>query len=292
MKTRIAVLGTGRMGAALASAFLEQGHPVAVWNRTASRAAPLAARGARVAASVDDAVAAAEVVVGNVKDYAATSEILRTPSVQRALRGKVLVELASGAPRQARETAAWAEAHGVRYLDGAIMSVPAFVGKPECTLIYSGPEALYRELEPTLRALGGNTSWLGAPIGQANALDNALLVTLWGALHGVVQGAAVLEAERVPLASYRAGLEGFLPLVIPSLLEGVDRIERRHWSADETSAATVAICHASVRHVAELSEEHGIDLALPRALDQVFRAASERGHAEDDIAALYRGVVR
>jgi 3-hydroxyisobutyrate dehydrogenase-like beta-hydroxyacid dehydrogenase len=278
------------MGAALASAFLGHGLEVAVWNRTASRAEPLAARGARVAASVADAVAAADVVVGNVKDYRATAEILRTPAVERSLRGKVVVELASGVPREAREAAAWAEAHGVRYLDGAIMSVPAFVGKPECTLVYSGPEALFREQEAVLRVLGGNTSWIGAPIGHANALDNALLVTFWGAVHGVVQGAGIVEAERVPMPAFRAGLEGFFPLVIPTLVEAVERIEHRNWAADETSSATLAVCHASVRHVADVSEEHGLDMALPRALDHVFRAASALGHDQDDVAAVYRGI--
>jgi phosphoglycerate dehydrogenase-like enzyme len=38
VKPAIAILGTGRMGSALARAFLEQGYATAVWNRTTSRA--------------------------------------------------------------------------------------------------------------------------------------------------------------------------------------------------------------------------------------------------------------
>jgi 3-hydroxyacyl-CoA dehydrogenase len=44
----IAVLGTGRMGAPIARNLLAAGFEVSVWNRTAERAAPLAADGARL----------------------------------------------------------------------------------------------------------------------------------------------------------------------------------------------------------------------------------------------------
>src|ERR1044072_8092422 len=42
----VTVLGLGPMGQALAGAFLAQGHPTTVWNRTAARAGGLVARGA------------------------------------------------------------------------------------------------------------------------------------------------------------------------------------------------------------------------------------------------------
>lgn len=289
-KTRIAVLGTGRMGAVLATTFAGAGHAVTAWNRTAARAAPLAERGVQVAASVVEAVRAADVVVGNLADYVASAAVVRAAGVVDALRGKVFVELATGTPRQAQEAAAWADGAGVRYLDGAIMSVPSFVGTPECTLLYAGPDALFRELAPSLRALGGNTRWVGAPIGHANALDNALLVTLWGATHGALQGAGIVEAAGVPLAEYRAGLDGMLPQLGPMFTDSLERIERRQWAADATTAATLGTCHASVRMVARISEELGLDLSLPRALDRAYQLATDRGDAEDDAAALYRAI--
>ena len=47
---RVALLGTGIMGAAMARNLLKAGHQVTVWNRTPERAQALAADGARFAA--------------------------------------------------------------------------------------------------------------------------------------------------------------------------------------------------------------------------------------------------
>ncbi|MFF5975579.1 NAD(P)-binding domain-containing protein [Streptomyces sp. NPDC012769] len=46
---RVTVIGLGRMGRALAEAFLREGYETTVWNRTAARAEPLLAAGARFA---------------------------------------------------------------------------------------------------------------------------------------------------------------------------------------------------------------------------------------------------
>ena len=45
-------LGTGKMGSVMAARLIDAGRPVTVWNRTAAKTAPLAARGARVAPDI------------------------------------------------------------------------------------------------------------------------------------------------------------------------------------------------------------------------------------------------
>ena len=45
-------------------------------------------------------------------------------SSESALRGKVLVQLSSGTPDEAREMESWARPRGIDYLDGAIMNYP------------------------------------------------------------------------------------------------------------------------------------------------------------------------
>ena len=47
-------LGTGRMGAAMAGRLIDAGERVSVWNRTASKTAPLVARGAQAVARITD----------------------------------------------------------------------------------------------------------------------------------------------------------------------------------------------------------------------------------------------
>jgi len=72
----VTVIGLGLMGQALAAAFLKDGHPTTVWNRSAQKAEELVAQGATLADSVRDAVAASPLVVVCVSDYAAVHELL------------------------------------------------------------------------------------------------------------------------------------------------------------------------------------------------------------------------
>ncbi|GAB6938615.1 NAD(P)-binding domain-containing protein [Isoptericola variabilis] len=115
------LLGLGHMGRALAGALLDAGHDVAVWNRTSGRDAELVSRGARRAADVRDAVVAAPIVV--VCLYGQASVRATLDPVVDDLRGRAVVNLTTTTPAEARELAAWAAGHGVRYLDGAIMFV-------------------------------------------------------------------------------------------------------------------------------------------------------------------------
>jgi 3-hydroxyisobutyrate dehydrogenase-like beta-hydroxyacid dehydrogenase len=95
----ICVVGAGRMGSALARAFLKHEHVTHVWNRTPAKAEALAALGATVATSLDHAVAASDIVVVNVIDYGATDAHLRLPSTTGALKGKLLVRPWRRSPR-------------------------------------------------------------------------------------------------------------------------------------------------------------------------------------------------
>ena len=285
MKPRIAIIGTGRMGSALAGAFLEQGYRAIVWNRTTSKTEPLAARGARVAPTVESAIADSELVVVNVSDYSTSDTLLRPEGVAKRLRGKLLVQLTSGSPREARETAAWADEHEIHYLDGAIMATPSFVGTPECTILYAGSSEQFERYQPVLVALGGNARFLGHDAGHASALDTALLTSLWGTLFGALQGVSVARAEGIPLEAYMASLKGFTPIVDELAIDMVERIGTGRFDGDQ---ATIETCRESIRILTEICTERGIDHGVPDAFDRLFRAAVEAGLGQDDFSALYK----
>ena len=76
-KRKVAVLGTGIMGAAMARNLLRAGHEVRVWNRDQAKALPLAEAGAQVAVSPVQAVAGADVVLTMLFDAAAVTAVIR-----------------------------------------------------------------------------------------------------------------------------------------------------------------------------------------------------------------------
>ncbi|HKO53989.1 MAG TPA: NAD(P)-binding domain-containing protein [Polyangiaceae bacterium] len=284
---RVSVLGAGRMGSALVRALVERGFAVTVWNRTLAKSAPLARRGARVANSVEEAVAEAEIVIGNVSDYATSAELLHSAAVTESLRGRLFVQLATGTPRQARESAAWAGEHRISYLDGAIMATPDFIGQAGCTILYSGAKELYDANQAVFAALGGNSLHVGVDIGHANALDAAILVVLWGSLYGVLQGTALCEAEGFPLDAFAGALGATMPVLAGALTSTVERIAKRSFEADAATFSSVETCAASARLIHQMNQEHGLHLGLTAALNRLFEHTTNTGFAQGDFAAVY-----
>src|SRR5262245_61646776 len=119
--TEISVIGLGAMGSALARALLQGRLQVSVWNRTAPKMQPLLALGATPAATVADAVRASPLVLICIDNYAATKRLLDAAAVAPHLSGRTVVQLSTGAPREAREAEVWARGLGAGYIDGAIL---------------------------------------------------------------------------------------------------------------------------------------------------------------------------
>ena len=286
MKPTVCVLGAGRMGSAVAGALLEAGYPLLVWNRTPAKAAALVARGATLASTAEAAVRDASLVVAVLSDYAATDQLLRSPAGVEAMRGKTLVQLASGSPRLARENAAWAATHAVGYLDGAIMATPNFIGQAEAALLYAGTRDLFDEHHAVLRVLGGATTFVGEDPGLASALDTALLTQMWGALAGGLHAVAVAEAEAVPFDAFLLQFCAFKPVVYNAVLDLFKRARTGRLGGDLETLASIGAHYGAYRHLLEIAEARGLDQGVPRALDAIFRRALGDGRSEDDFAAL------
>ena len=274
------------MGSSIARSLLTAGHALWVWNRTTHKMRPLEALGAKIAASVAAGVHAADVVIVNVLDYAASDALLRSEPVASVLPGKTIVQLTSGSPRLAREEAAWVEAHGADYLDGAIMATPDYIGKPETTLLYSGSREAFDTHRNVLLALGGGTCHVGPLPGQASALDTALLTQMWGGLFGALQGMAVAESEGLSLKTFRTYLSAFKPIVDGALFDLVDRTNARRFDGDEATLASVGAHYSAFQHLLEACGERELDAAIPRAMHGIFQRALAKGRQDADFASL------
>lgn len=140
-----------------------------------------------------------------VHDYQATNRILDTKEVASALAGRVLVQLSTGSPQEARDSEIWARERGADYLDGAIQAAPSQMGRPDTPILVSGAETAFRRSEPLLKILSGNVTYLGEQIGSASAMDLATLSYIYGAVLGFFHGARICEAEGFRVDSYRVG---------------------------------------------------------------------------------------
>lgn len=286
MNATVSVIGLGRMGSALAQAFLKAGITTHVWNRSPEKAAALTGQGASVAPSVAAAAAVADIVVVCVSTYADSDRLLRAPETAAALRGKLIVQLSSGSPNQAREQAKWAADNGTAYLDGAIMATPNFIGEPGGTILYSGPRALFDAHRPVLLALGGNPQYVGEDVGHASALDLSLLGQMWGALFGQFQAAAICQAEGIALDLFEEHRQAFLPVVEGAVVDLVARIRDRRFAADAETLASLDVHYGAFSLLLQLCAERGLNGLVLKAQDSLFRKAIAVGHRQDDFAAI------
>jgi len=286
----VSVIGTGAMGSALAKAFLANNYAVTVWNRTASKCIPLEQAGAKVAKSVVAAAEASQVMVISLLDYAVTNSLLQVPEVIDKLNGKIIVQLSTGLPQEARESEAWANQNGISYLDGAILEYPTGIGKDESVFFYSGSEEVFEANKTLLRCLAGNPRLVGTDAGHAATLDSSTLSVYYGASLGFLHGAAICNSEGFPIDKY---LSAAIPLLSGVVLDtfqmSAQMINQSNYTA---TIATLDIQTAAVKQQLKLSKENGLDTAFMECLLDYCQKAVETGYNQDELAAVFEVMKR
>jgi 3-hydroxyisobutyrate dehydrogenase-like beta-hydroxyacid dehydrogenase len=284
MSHKVTIIGTGRMGSALAAALFQKGFATTVWNRTLSKTEPLARLGIRVAASVREAVLGADVIIVNVSDYETTTQLLQHADVESALRGKILVQLSTGTPKEAREIESWARSNEIGYLDGAIAGYPASIGTPEGTIFYSGSTELFERVKPVLLAFGDNALLVGNEIGQASAYDIAMLTFGLGAMFGFLQGYIVWEAEDLSAGGFMQFVKGMMPVLEGILTEIHERIQKREYSGAQ---ASLEAYRPVPRDLIGWCKDRGVDHSIADAHFDLIDRAVRKGEGQSDFAYLY-----
>ncbi|MFG2909591.1 NAD(P)-dependent oxidoreductase [Kitasatospora sp. NPDC048286] len=280
-KTPLTLLGLGAMGTALAEAWLAAGHPLTVWNRTAARAEALAARGATVAATAAEAVAANRLVVVCLLDDDSVLEALDGAD----LTGRDLVNLVTNTPGQSRLRAAWAERHGARYLDGAIMAVPPMIGVPTAGgyVFYGGSAELFEEHRDTLTAPAG-TRYVGADAGHAALYDVALLSGMYGMFAGVAHAFALIRGESVAPSELAPLLGGWISAMSHSVGTTAEQLESGDYTKGVVSSLAMQV--AAKGTMLRTAEEQGVS---PELIEPYFRLMERRleiGSGEEDLSGV------
>ncbi|MGW6391086.1 NAD(P)-dependent oxidoreductase [Streptomyces sp. NPDC055103] len=276
----VTVIGLGRMGQALAGAFLKAGHPTTVWNRTSSKADQLVGAGARSAPTVADALTASPLTIICLTDYRAVYELLGADGVD--LDGATLINLTSGSSGQAREAARWAEQRGARYLDGAVMAVPPVIGTADAVILHSGPQELFAAHESTLEALGTVTH-LGEDHGLASLYDVAGLAMMWSVLNAWLQGTALLRTAGVDAATYAPFARRIAAGVAEWLPGYAEQIDKGSFPAEVAALETDA---RAMDHLIEESEAAGVNTELPQLIKAMADRAIAAGHGGEQYPVL------
>jgi 3-hydroxyisobutyrate dehydrogenase len=273
---RVAVVGTGVMGAPMARNIARAGHEVRAWNRTRAKAEPLTQDGVTVCDSVGDAVAGTEVAITMLSDGAAVEAV--AGELVDALDG-IWWQASTVGLAATERLAAAAERAGLPFVDAPVLGTrqPAEEGK--LTVLASGPADARERCAPLFDAVGVRTLELGeAGAGTRTKLVvNAWLVAL---VEGLAETILLAEGLGVDPRTFLDIIDGG-PMGPPyAKMKGTAMIERDY---DPSFALTLARKDAGL--VAEAAEAAGLDLPLVRVVEQRMQQAIDAGHGEDDMAA-------
>jgi 3-hydroxyisobutyrate dehydrogenase len=208
---RVAFLGLGRMGAGMASRLLSRGYDVTVYNRTAERAKPLVAAGARSAATPRAACDGADAVISMTADDVSSQAMWLGDDGALAAKlapRTLAIECSTVSHEWVMTLARRAAERGCRYIDAPVTGLPAAAAAGELTLLVGADDADLEAAKPLLEALSTKLLHFGS-VGAGTVYK--LAVNLIGA----VQIASA--AEGLALAE-RAGLD--LSLVADAIASG------------------------------------------------------------------------
>jgi 3-hydroxyisobutyrate dehydrogenase-like beta-hydroxyacid dehydrogenase len=195
MADKIAFLGLGSMGAAMAANLLKAGFPLTVYNRTAEKAESLRQQGATVAATPAEAVREANIVFTMVTDDRALEELTTGPDgILSALpQGAIHASCSTVAPDTTRRLAEAHQAHGSVLVASPVFGKPDVAAAGKLWVGASGPAEAQQRLAAAHAAIGQGTHSFGEDPGAANVAKlcgNFLLGTI---IEGMAEALTLAE---------------------------------------------------------------------------------------------------
>ncbi len=282
--TTVAVIGTGRMGAAMAQTLTGAGIEVVLWNRSRDRAAAVAEDiGATVMASPREAAARADVTLCSLADDAAVREVYGGPDgVVAGLRtGAVLVETSTIDPQSVRDLGPEVETVGAVLLDAPVSGSVAAARGGQLTFMVGGPAAGLEAVRPVLDALGAAVFHVGA-LGAG--------ATMKLAVNAVVHAINVTVSEALVLAE-RAGVDRAVAYdVFSAGAAGAPWVKYKRDAFLDPDSAPVAfsldLMLKDLVLIDALADRVGVPMAQARANRAVTQGAIDAGMGERDMSAI------
>lgn len=283
---RVAFLGLGTMGSAMAANLARADFPLVVWNRTPDRAPELAELGVETAANPADAASRADIVVICVSDTSDVEAVLFGPDgvADGARAGTLVIDCSTIAPSGSWDFAARLRERGLSMVDAPVSGGSEGARNATLTIFVGGDEADVERARPVLAALGRTITHVG-PIGAGQAVKAVNQVILAGTYLGVAEGIVL---------AIKAGLD--VEQVVGALGGGAAQSwvlanrSGRMLDNDYPLGFKVALHRKDLGIALDLANQLGASLPVSALAAQLESGLIARGHGEDDMSALARAI--
>jgi 3-hydroxyisobutyrate dehydrogenase-like beta-hydroxyacid dehydrogenase len=280
-KTKVGLIGLGLMGQPIGMNLLKAGHPLTVWNRTASRANELVASGAKLAASPKEVGAASDVLMTIVSDPPALESVLwgadgKDSGALAGLKpGSTYIDSSTISPVLARKIAAACAEHKVRFLDAPVTGGDWGAKKGELVFMVGGEAATLKAVEPILGVLGKRWFHLG-PNGAGQTIKLAMNMILALQVDALAEALALVTRaglkgeDLVEVMQSSMARSGVLDIKAPNLLKG-----------EYKPSFPLRLMHKDLGLALELANQIGVALPATAAARETYNYV--KGAAKEDL---------
>jgi 3-hydroxyisobutyrate dehydrogenase len=281
---KVAFIGMGTMGAAMAVNILKAGHAVTVHNRTREREEPVAKAGARRSASPQEAARNAEIIVTCVSDTPDAEAVILGANgvIHGAPTGAIVVDMSTISPSATRRMAGELGKKGIRMLDAPVSGGSEGAQKGTLTIMVGGDAAAVAKAMPVLSAMGKSITHIGpSGAGQFTKAINQVIIA----------GVYLAVAEGMTLG-LKAGLD--MEKVVQALAGGA----AGSWVLNFRSANMikneyplgfrVRLHRKDVAIAMEAARELGVFLPATALVEQIENGLISQGYGDEDMSAMAR----
>ena len=283
---RLAFVGLGAMGSPMAKRLVGVGFELKVFDVLDERTHPLIELGAVSAASLGEVAEGTEALVLMVANAEQAEGVLfgERGAAEALPEGAAVVVMSTIGPEAVRELADALAERGLRTLDAPVSGGVARAEKGDLLIMAGGPEDLFEELRPVLRAMGSSVAHCGARVGDGQAVK--LVNQLLCGVHIAAAGEALAYAEALDLdprfvfETIRHGAANSF------MLE--DRGERMLNEEFVPPKSALDIFVKDMSLVRKTAEEQGFETPLSSAALELYLAGKEAGMGTEDDSGVIR----
>jgi 3-hydroxyisobutyrate dehydrogenase-like beta-hydroxyacid dehydrogenase len=275
---KVAVIGLGRMGCALAERLLEEGHQVSVWNRTPGRAGALREQGAQVMGSADDLGDECDAVFLCLADDQSTLDVAAPKGQARASWARTLVvNTGTVAPDV---ITALAHAYGERFVNAQIIAAPEALRSGAAKFIVGGPESGRATLLPLWKAFAGALDVGERPQTAAiiKLLHNQMLLVQLAVIAETLRAGRAAGIDDATLAATLRG-SAMMPAGLRNRIDVFFDPDHAGWFSGVQGAKDVTL-------FLDLAKGSGAPLPVTEAARDAYRQVVQDGWETHDVTAL------
>ena len=288
MARNIGFIGLGIMGISMAKRLIEAGHKVAVYNRTASKAAPLLALGATAAATPRDAAKGNEIVISIVTDSPDVEAVLlgKDGAIHAAETNALFIDMSTIAPETARKVGKTLKEKGIAFLDAPVTGGDVGAREGTLSILVGGEKADLERAREVFAVMGKRITHCGPQgAGQTVKACNQILCAM--NMMGIVE------------ALHLARLSGIdQSLVVEALSAGaggswaLEKLGSRIAKGDFNPGFYVDLIQKDLRIVQDAAKKLGLPLQGTALAQKLFKDNQKKGEGKLGTQAMYKAVER